>query len=121
MNKKAILVVDDEADFVDLVRTTLEAKGYDIIAAYDGKDALEKASKEKPDLILLDLVMPRPNGFEVLSKLKSSWRTANIPIIILTAKGDKDYILDAQKLGAADYMVKPISLEHLVELVGKHI
>lgn len=118
---KKILVVDDEAEFVDAIRMRLEANGYTVIAAYDGRECIEKAKKEKPNLVLLDVVMPNVNGFETLSKLKTDPRTMNIPVIMLTAKSDSEYILDAGKLGAADYMVKPPSMQTLLEIIGKYV
>jgi two-component system alkaline phosphatase synthesis response regulator PhoP len=118
---KKILMIDDEADFVDAVRMRLEANGYEVIAAYDGDEGYAKAVKEAPDLILLDLVMPRPNGIETLSRIKSDSRISAIPVIILTAKEDREYILDSGKLGAVDYIIKPIDMQLLVESVDKCI
>lgn len=118
---KKILVVDDEAEFVDAIKMRLEANGYIIITAYDGHEAIEKTKKEKPDLVLLDVVMPSVNGFETLSKLKTDPRTMNIPVIMLTAKSDAEYILDAGKLGAADYLVKPPSMQTLLEVIRKYV
>ncbi len=121
MAKKTILVVDDEVEFVDAVKMRLEANDYNVIAAYDGREGMEKAKRIHPDLILLDLVMPRSNGFETLSKLKLDPETSAIPVVILTAKSDTEYVLDAGKLGASDYIVKPASMQALVELVKKHL
>jgi len=86
MGKKTVLVIDDEAGFLDVVKMRLEANNYQVIGAYDGREGFDKAKKEHPDLILLDLVMPNMNGFEALSQLKSDSRTMNIPVIVLTAK-----------------------------------
>lgn len=121
MPGKKILVVDDETDFVDAVKIRLEAMGYDIISAYDGAQCVEKARKEMPALILLDIVMPRSNGFEALSKLKTDSLTAQIPVIIITAKSDAEYVLDAGKLGAADYIMKPVSMHSLIDYVRKYV
>ena len=118
---KKILVVDDEADFVEAIRMRLEANNYIVIAAYNGLECMDKARREKPNLILLDLVMPESNGFETLSKLKTDRHTVNIPVIILTAKSDSEYIVDASKLGAADYLVKPPSMQTLLEVIGKYV
>lgn len=120
MSKK-ILVVDDETEFVDAVKMRLEANGYEVVAAYDGRDGVEKAKKERPDLILLDLVMPKSNGFEALSKIKSDLKTSAIPVVILTAKTESEYVMDAGKLGATDYVVKPVSMQGLVDVVKKYL
>jgi DNA-binding response OmpR family regulator len=121
MGKKTVLVIDDEAGFLDVVKMRLEANNYQVIGAYDGREGFDKAKKEHPDLILLDLVMPNMNGFEALSQLKSDSRTMNIPVIVLTAKTEAEYALDAGKLGATDYMVKPASMDMLVDMVKRYV
>ena len=121
MPGKKILVVDDELDFVDAVKIRLEAVGYEIVSANDGHEGVAKAKKEMPMLILLDVVMPRSNGFEALSRLKTDSATAHIPVIIITAKSDAEYVLDAGKLGAADYIMKPVSMQTLLEHVRKYV
>ncbi len=121
MGGKKILVVDDEIDFVDAVKARLEAMGYDIIAAHDGLECVDKARKELPSLILLDIVMPKSNGFEALSKLKTDSLTSSIPVVLITAKSDSEYILDAGKLGAAEYIMKPVSMHALLEHVRKYV
>lgn len=120
MNKK-ILVIDDEPDFVDALRMRLEANGYDVIAAHDGHDGFERARREGADLILLDLVMPKANGFAVLEKLKGDSKTADIPVIILTAKSETEYVMDAGRLGASDYLVKPPSMQAVIDMVRKYV
>ncbi|MDD5423089.1 MAG: response regulator [Candidatus Omnitrophota bacterium] len=121
MGKKTVLVIDDEAEFVDAVKMRLEANDYMVVEAYNGREGFEKARKQHPDLILLDLVMPQVNGFEALSQLKSDPRTMNIPVIVLTAKTEAEYALDAGRLGASDYMIKPASMEQLVSMVKRHV
>lgn len=121
MAHKSILVIDDEVDFVDAVRMRLEAHGYKVIGAHNGHDGVERARKDLPEIILLDLVMPKVNGFEALSLLKSDPRTSPIPVIIITAQSDIEYAFDAGKLGAADYIIKPVSMEGLLELVTKYV
>jgi len=121
MAKKTILVIDDEAGFVDVVKMRLEANDFKIISAYDGETGLEKARRELPDLILLDLVMPKLNGFDVLVKLKHDPHTANIPVIILTAKSETEHIMEAENLGATDYIIKPASMQVLLDLISKHL
>lgn len=121
MAKKPVLVIDDEPEFVEAIKMRLEANDYEVITAYDGNDGFEKAKTKKPGLIFLDLVMPAPNGFEVLNKLKSDFRTMRIPVVILTAKTDKEYMVDAKTLGAADYLVKPPEMGAITDMVKKYI
>jgi two-component system alkaline phosphatase synthesis response regulator PhoP len=112
-----ILVVDDEKDIVDLLKYNLEKeKEFDVITAFNGRDALEKAIKEKPDLILLDIMMPAINGFDVCRKLKTG--AANgIPVIFLTAKENEIDEIIGLELGADDYIQKPISPRKVIARV----
>jgi DNA-binding response OmpR family regulator len=108
---KIILVVDDEKDIVQLIRYNLEQEGFKVEAASDGIEALKKANEVKPDLILLDIMLPGKDGYEVMKSLNQNERTANIPVIFLTAKSAEfDEVLGLE-LGADDYVVKPISLK----------
>ena len=118
---KKILIADDRSEVVELVKATLEGEGYRTIDASDGKEALEKIGLERPDLVLLDIVMPKMDGFEVLSKLRGDPKTKDIPVIMLTAKGQK---LDREKgikLGASDYIIKPFSPSHLLDKIEELI
>lgn len=112
---KKILVVDDDPDVVDIIKTLLLELNYYISEAFDGIEALGKIEEQRPDLIILDLKMPRLNGFEVIKKLKKDERFLNIPIIILTAtritQKDKEFGLT---LGAAKYLTKPFEPQELV-------
>ncbi|HWQ82570.1 MAG TPA: response regulator transcription factor [Ignavibacteria bacterium] len=112
-----ILVVDDEKDIVDLLKYNLEKeKEFEVITAFNGRDALEKAVKEKPDLILLDIMMPEMNGFDVCRKLKTG--AANgIPVIFLTAKENEIDEIIGLELGADDYIQKPISPRKVIARV----
>jgi len=121
MSKKKILVVDDEPQFRLLVQKRLQANGYDVVQAVDGADGLEKARTEKPDLILLDIMMPHMNGVEVLKVLKSEDTTRDIPVVMLTAKGETDLILDAQEIGAADYFIKPFEPELFLTYIKRYV
>ncbi len=108
--KPDILVVDDESDIVDILKYNLEKeKEYTVHAAYNGNDALSIAKKEKPDLILLDIMMPGMNGFEVCKSLKSEPETKRIPVIFLTAKENEIDEIVGLEIGADDYIQKPIS------------
>jgi two-component system alkaline phosphatase synthesis response regulator PhoP len=105
-----VLVVDDEKDIVDLIKYNLDKENeFEVITAYDGRDALEKAAEKKPDVILLDIMMPEINGFDVCKKLKAEKETSSIPIIFLTAKGNEIDEIIGLELGADDYIQKPVS------------
>lgn len=106
MIKQKILVVDDEKQIVELLSAYLEREGYQITAAYDGRSAYEAALKEKPDLILLDLMLPEINGFEVCRMLRVS---SNVPIIMLTARDEETDKILCLEVGADDYITKPFS------------
>ncbi|MFO0794765.1 MAG: response regulator transcription factor [Candidatus Brocadiaceae bacterium] len=113
MPKEKILVVDDEQDLVKLVRYHLEKEGYKVLSAFNGEDALFMAIKERPALIILDLMLPGIDGFEVCKKLKADPVFANTAIIMLTAKGEEADIITGLKLGADDYITKPFSPKEL--------
>ncbi len=104
-----ILVVDDEEDVVEVVNHFLEDEGYRVLTAYDGEDALEKALQEQPDLILLDIMLPRMDGFEVCRRLRSRVETEKIPIIFMTAKSEEEDQVKGLMLGGDDYLTKPVS------------
>ena len=121
MSKKKILLVDDEQDLVDTVKLKLEFEGYEVMACYEGQDCLDKVGKIKPDIILLDVMMPRLNGYEVCRKLKEDPQTQHIPVIMLTAKVQKlDQELGA-KSGANAYITKPFEFEDLLETLKKYL
>lgn len=106
-----ILIVDDEKPIVDSIKYTLYKEGYDVVVSYDGEDALEKVKKENPDLIILDIMLPKLSGLEVCRIIR---RTSNVPIIMLTARGeDMDRVVGLE-LGADDYVPKPFSMRELV-------
>ena len=114
---KKILIVDDKLEVVELVTATLEGEGYQIISASDGREALEKIGKEKPDLVLLDIVMPKMDGLEALSQLKKDPVLKEIPIIMLTAKGQKSDQEKGKELGATGYIIKPFSPSALLKRI----
>lgn len=120
MSGKKVLIVDDEPHIVELVRVCLEDTDYEVLEAYDGEEALEKAYKEKPDLILLDVMMPKMDGFEVCKALKTNKATHAIPVVFLTAKGQEVDKIKGFQSGADSYMTKPFSpLRLLSELEDK--
>ena len=113
MSKK-ILVVDDEADVLDLVCINLRTAGFTVVTAENGSSALAKARSERPDLILLDIMLPEMNGLEICKTLKREPATASIPIIMLTAKSEEVDRVVGLELGADDYVPKPFSPRELV-------
>ena len=117
MSRKKMLVVDDEPDIVELVTYNLKKEGFDVSSAFDGEDALAKIRKEKFDFIILDLMLPGIQGMEICRLMRSGPHLKNIPIIMLTAKGEEiDKILGLE-MGADDYMTKPFSPRELLARV----
>ncbi len=115
---KRILVVDDEKFVRELIRIKLSYMGADIIEAQNGVEALEKGRGETPDLILLDVMMPKMNGFEACEKLKADPETSAIPVILLTARGEKENREKGLAAGATEYLFKPFSPKKLGEIVS---
>jgi len=114
--KARILVVDDEPTNIEIIQGYLE-KEYDIVSASSGKEALEKISKEKPDVVLLDIMMPELSGYEVCAKLKKDESTRFIPVVIVTALSDIEDKIEAIEAGADDFLTKPINSMELVTRV----
>jgi EAL domain-containing protein (putative c-di-GMP-specific phosphodiesterase class I)/DNA-binding response OmpR family regulator len=112
----SILVIDDEDDLTTVVRGILEAQGYDVICANSGERGLELAYTERPNLVLLDIMMPGMDGFEVCRELQFGY-TKDIPIIFLTAKTELAHMMEANRCGASAYVAKPFRAEHLVQTV----
>ena len=121
MNPKKILVVDDEVDLVETVRFPLEIEGYNVLVAYNGEEALNQARKENPDLILLDLMLPKLDGYKVCRLLKFDERYKHIPILMLTAKTqEKDKVL-GMETGADEYITKPFDMDYLLKKVKEYL
>jgi len=109
-----ILAVDDEQRMVRFIQLNLEQDGFEVITAFNGKEALEQVRSQLPDLILLDIMMPDINGFEVLKKIRE---VNTVPVIMLTAKGEEDDRIQGLELGADDYITKPFSPRELVSRI----
>jgi DNA-binding response OmpR family regulator len=114
---KKLLVVDDEKDMIELVRYKFEKEGYSVLTADSGERALEITAKEQPNAIVLDIMMPGLDGLDVLRSLRSDARTASLPVILLTAKGEEADRIVGLELGADDYVVKPFSPRELLARV----
>jgi DNA-binding response OmpR family regulator len=119
MAKKRILVIDDMPNVVTMLKTRLETWGYEVITASDRRQGLTFANAEKPDLIILDIVMPSGGGYSVFSRLRMSPKTRSIPVIFLTAKDRPEDVARAYKLGAQYFVKKPYEPETLLETVRK--
>lgn len=121
MPKKRILLVDDEKDLVYAVTMQLEAAGYEVVAAYDGKEALDKAKKEKPDLIILDLMLPKMDGYKVCRMLKFDQKYRKIPVIMFTARAQEADKKMGEEVGADAYITKPFDPQALLEKIKKFL
>ena len=118
MNRDTILVVDDSPTELKLVTRALTAKGYRVVTATDGDEALSKATSEKPRLIVLDVVLPKKNGFQVCRTLKTAPETKGIKVLLLTSKNQESDRFWGLKQGADGYMMKPFAEEDLCAHVG---
>ncbi len=120
---KKLLIVDDEKDLVETLTFRLEANGYEVIKAYDGQEGLDKAKKEKPDLIILDLMLPKMDGYKVCGLLKADSRYNKIPIVLFTARAQESDKKMGEDVGADAYITKPfepqVLLDKIKELIGK--
>jgi two-component system phosphate regulon response regulator PhoB len=117
MAKQKILAVDDEEDILELLRFNLTKEGFAVVCAASGEEALKSALSNKPDLILLDLLLPGMDGLEVAKRLKKEASTKEIPIIMVTAKGEEADIVTGLEVGAEDYIAKPFSRKVLIARV----
>ena len=116
---KKILAVDDERHIVRLVEVNLQRAGYEVVTAFDGREALEKVKSENPDLVVLDVMMPYMDGFEVLKNLKADPSTAEIPVIMLTAKAQDADVFRGWQSGVDCYLTKPFNPMELLTFVKR--
>jgi two-component system alkaline phosphatase synthesis response regulator PhoP len=116
-----ILIIDDEPELVKAVEVRLKASGYDVEVAYDGKAGIDKAKEVKPDLILLDFVMPTMDGYEVAKELMADSDIKQIPIIVLTASQQKDLKTRFKELGINAFIVKPFETIDLIDMVNQYL
>lgn len=114
-----ILIAEDERDIRDLVSFTLQYAGYDVLTASNGEEALQLAFKEKPDLILSDVRMPKMTGYEVCKRLKADPETQHIPVVFLSAKGQEAEVQTGLAVGATDYLLKPFAPDQLMARVAE--
>lgn len=119
MTTKKILVVDDEPDMVKAIALRLEASGFEVTLAYDGQEAMDKVQAARPDLIILDLMLPRIDGYKVCRLLKFDVKWRDIPIIMLTARAQESDKIMGQEVGADAYLTKPFKTEELMATVNQ--
>ncbi|UCH60141.1 MAG: response regulator [Anaerolineales bacterium] len=117
---KRVVYIEDEQEMIELVRLILSRKGYEVVGAYGGREGLQLVQQEKPDLVLLDLMMPDMDGWEVYQQMKSGEATRHIPVIVVTAKAQSiDKVLGLHIAKVDDYISKPFSPQELVDSVEK--
>lgn len=116
-DKQTILVVDDEQDLLDLIEYNLQKEGFDVLKAEDGKEGIEMARKHRPNLMLLDIMMPKMDGLEVVERMRDDKDLKHIPIIFLTARGDEKTEVEGLDKGGDDYITKPISTTKLISRI----
>ena len=114
LHKDLLLLVEDEPDLNETISFNLDSEGYEVTSTFNGKDALNAIEKKKPDLILLDLMLPDMSGLEICRELRSSKKTKKIPIMMVTAKGEEVDRIVGFELGADDYIVKPFSIREFM-------
>ena len=119
MNRKKVLVADDEPNIVISLEFLMKREGYEVVVARDGQETLETIARERPDLVLLDVMMPHKSGFEVCQAVRSDEALQGTRILLLTAKGRETDIAKGMALGADAYMTKPFSTRELVQKVAE--
>lgn len=117
--QKKILAVDDERHIVRLIQVNLERAGYNVITAFDGREALKKIADEKPDLVVLDVMMPYMNGLEALKQIRANPQTRNLPVIMLTAKAQDQDVFQGYSYGVDIYLTKPFNPMELLTFVKR--
>ncbi|MBX7255100.1 MAG: response regulator [Candidatus Hydrogenedentes bacterium] len=121
MKAPKILVVDDEPDTVMLIARALKTEGFDVVSAYDGISAVDLAETERPDLVLLDIMMPMMSGYEVCEQLKANPQTQNIPVLTLSSAHSHDALVKSINAGAATLVLKPFTPAELVAQIRRHL
>lgn len=121
MMKAKILVVDDEPDVVELIENILHAEDFEVVRAYDGISAIDHAENDKPDLVLLDIMMPMMSGYEVCEQIKSNPQTQRIPVIFMTSAHSNEVRSSSKKAGAATLLMKPFVPAELVAQIRRHL
>lgn len=120
---KKILMMEDEADIGEAVRSSLKARGYWVILAADGEEGLRKIKSEKPDLVLLDIMMPKVDGWQVLKTIRNDAdvATRDLPVLMLTANRTTSSLVESQSQRATDYIMKPFDIDKLMRFINRYI
>ena len=118
---KKILIVDDEADIIEILQFVLESQGYECITAFDGEEGLKLAREASPDLIILDVMMPKINGYKISRLLKYDNKYKDIPILMITARSQEEDKIIGEETGADEYITKPFKVEYVVEKVKEYL
>ena len=121
MSAKKILFVDDEADLIETLRFPLELEGYDVLVSNNGEEALNKARQEKPDLILLDIMLPKMDGYTICRLLKADETYTHIPIFMLTARTQEKDRQTAMQMGADEYITKPFNIDEVITKMKSYL
>ena len=118
---KKILIVDDEADIIEILQFVLEAEGFECITAFDGEEGLKLAREIHPDLIILDVMMPKINGYKISRLLKYDNKYKDIPILMITARSQDEDKVIGEETGADEYITKPFDIMNVVDLINKYL
>lgn len=118
-NKKKILICDDDPVILRLLQVNLEIEGYEVVSAHNGEEAVDLAVQQVPDLIILDIMMPRMDGYQAAQSLRSHTETKDIPLIFLSAKAQQADIDKGRTYGVTDYLTKPFDPTELLEIIGR--
>lgn len=121
LSGKKVLIVDDEQDIVETLKFMLEVEGIECVTAYDGEEALSLAKSEKPDLIILDVMLPKINGYKICRLLKFDAKYKNIPILMITARSQEEDKAIGEETGADEYITKPFDINEVVEKVTNRL
>ena len=119
MKKNRILIVEDEESLLKLESILLTSKGYDVTGVMDGRSALEEVAKNKPDLIILDIMLPELDGFEVCRRIRENPDTSHIPVVMLTAKKSSQDLARGKQVGADEYITKPFKSAKVMEIIER--
>jgi len=119
--KKKILIVDDEPDIVETIKFLLESEGFECLTAFDGEEALKLARESNPDLIILDVMLPKINGYKVSRLLKFDAKYKNIPVLMVTARTQEEDRLIGEETGADEYITKPFDIDSILEKINTYL
>ena len=119
VERKKVLVCDDDAAILRVLEVNLQIEGYEVLTAKDGEEAVQLALESQPDLVILDVMMPRLDGYQACEKMKANDELRETPVIFLSARGERADIAEARSLGAAEYLTKPFDPMELLERVAK--